>query len=205
MIVTVPEKVIRGRKAVTVGAGSFHSFAVDDNGDVWGWGLNSMGQIGTGYSSHKDGLVQQPKKVRNFKLSKEELGDDVVVQIEGGDKHTLFLLQSGKLYAVGRSNSGQLGLAEDSPAFRNQIDLDFVAEPALVAFPDLDDPIVQISCGLENSSAVTKGGALYSWGQGLQGELGLGDAEEVRTPTSSCAEMVVLGLLVPFPAVLSIP
>ena len=84
---TVPEKVILGthsRKAVTVGAGSFHSFAVDDNGDVWGWGLNSMGQTGTGYSSHEDGLVQQPKKVRN--LSKEELGDDVVVQIEGGDK-----------------------------------------------------------------------------------------------------------------------
>lgn len=180
---TVPEKVTlgtRARKATTVGAGAFHSFAVDDKGNVWGWGLNSMGQTGTGYQSSEDSVVQLPKKVKG--LSKEELNGDRVVQIDGGTHHTLFLTANGSVYACGRSNAGQLGLSEDHEAFKDQVDPDFVAEPALVSFPDPEDPIIQVSCGSHNCAAVTEGGALYSWGQGVQGELGLGDVEEVRTP-----------------------
>ena len=180
---TVPEKVTlggRGRKAVTVGAGDNHSFAVDDKGDVWGWGLNSMGQTGTGWDSADDNVVQLPTKVES--LSKAELGDDVVVQIDGGSHHTLFLTQSGNVYACGRANAGQLGLADDDEAFKDHPNADFISEPSLVKFPDPDDPVVQISCGTHNNAAVTQGGALYTWGQGVQGELGLGDEEEVRTP-----------------------
>ncbi|KAG6807900.1 hypothetical protein H0H92_006078 [Tricholoma furcatifolium] len=179
---TVPEKITlgnRGRKAVKIGAGSWHSFAVDDKGDVWGWGLNSMGQTGTGHGSSDDDVVQLPTKVQ--RLSKEELGGDSVVQIVGGDHHTLFLTAGGKVYACGRSNAGQLGIADDDEALKDREDPEFVAEPVLVTFPDMEDHIVQVSCGSHNNMAVTKGGALYSWGQGTQGELGC-DEEEVRTP-----------------------
>ncbi|TFK71763.1 RCC1/BLIP-II [Pluteus cervinus] len=180
---TVPEKVTlgtRGRKAVAIGAGSYHSFAIDDKGDVWGWGLNSMGQLGTGYESSDDAIVQLPKRVQN--LSKEELGGDVVKYIEGGAHHTLFLTAAGKVYACGRSNGGQLGLADDDVAFKDRIDPDFLPEPALVAFPDSDDPIATVSTGPHYCMAITEAGAMYSWGQGTQSELGAGDEEEIRTP-----------------------
>ena len=180
---TVPEKITletRGRKAVTIGAGAYHSFAVDETGDIWGWGLNSMGQTGTGYESTEDAVVQLPKKVT--RLSKEELDGDVVVHIDGGAHHSLFLLASGKVYACGRSNGGQLGLADDHVAFKENTNDEFIAEPTLVTFPDPDDPVIQISCGAHNNAAVTRGGALYCWGQGVQSELGLGDEEEARTP-----------------------
>ena len=181
---TVPEKVTlgtRARKAVVVGAGAYHSFAVDDKGDVWGWGLNTMGQTGTGYATPKlDDIVQTPQKV--IGLSKDELGGDVVVEIIGGTHHTLFRTEAGKVYGVGRCNAGQLGLAEEDQAYKDRFDPDFVTVPASVTFPDAHDPIVQISCGTHNSAAVTAGGALYSWGQGLQSELGIPDEEEVRTP-----------------------
>ena len=182
---TIPEKITlgtRARKAVIIGAGAYHSFAVDDAGDIWGWGLNSMGQIGTGYKSSEDSVVQLPKKVQ--RLSKKELDGDVVVQIDGGSHHSVFLLASGKVYACGRFNGGQLGLADDDVAFNDRSDpeSEFLAEPALVTFPDPDDPIIQISCGAHNNTAVTSSGALYCWGQGVQSELGLGDEEEARTP-----------------------
>lgn len=164
---------------MVIGAGIYHSFAVDEQGDVWGWGLNTMGQTGTGFSSEDDTLVQLPTKVR--RLSKAELGDDKVVQIAGGEHHTLFLTSAGKVYACGRSNAGQLGLADDDEAFEDRAEADFLSEPVLVTFPDDDDPVVHISVGLHNNMAVTKDGALYCWGQGTQSELGVPDVE-VRTP-----------------------
>jgi regulator of chromosome condensation len=179
---TIPERVTFGtrtRKAVVVGAGAYHSFAVDDRGDVWGWGLNNMGQTGTGTTPRLHNMVQTPRKVVG--LSRDELKDDVVVEIAGGMHHTLFRTEAGKVYGVGLCNAGQLGLAEDDQSYADRFDRNFVTVPALITFPDDQDPIVQISCGAHNSAAVTAGGALYSWGQGLQSELGI-EHEEVRTP-----------------------
>ncbi|KIK67820.1 hypothetical protein GYMLUDRAFT_92496 [Collybiopsis luxurians FD-317 M1] len=173
---TVPEKVaVGGRKgkAKVIGAGSFHSFAVDDNGDVWGWGLNTMGQIGVVPKSTDDFQVQVPVKVEA--VSKEALGGDVVVQISAGEHHSLFLTESGKVFAVGRCNAGQIGLPDDDPAIKDRDDPDFISTPVQVKFPDDDDPVVHISVGIHNNLAVTKDGALYCW------ELGVSDVE-VKTP-----------------------
>ncbi|KAF9450138.1 RCC1/BLIP-II [Macrolepiota fuliginosa MF-IS2] len=190
---TNPEKIslgTRSRKAVTTGAGSYHSFAIDDRGDVWGWGLNNVGQTGTGWSSpDDDNSVLLPQKVEA--LSVENLHSDRVVQVVGGEHHSLFLTESGKVYACGRMESGQLGLDDDHPAivewkkeYAERFDGEvakFLPTPTLVTFPDPDDPVEQISCGLHNNAVVTRGGALYTWGQGTQGELGFPDVE-VRTP-----------------------
>ena len=190
---TQPAKIslaTRSRKGVDVGAGSFHSFAIDNRGDVWAWGLNNWGQTGTGWSSPQSTVILQPKKVEA--LSAENLGSDRVVQVAGGEHHSLFLTREGKVYACGRMDGGQLGLEDDNSAvvdwkleyeknFKEPLP-QFLPEPTLVTFPDMDDPITQVSCGIRNSAAVTRGGALYSWGQGMQGELGCGDEEEVRTP-----------------------
>ena len=183
---TTPEKIAlqsRARKAVVVGAGNYTSFAVDEQGDVWAWGLNNMGQTGTGFTSAAaDSGVGLPKRVVG--LSKSELEGDYVVQIAGGEHHTLFLTAAGKVYACGRSSGGQLGLPEDHPVFQDRVEdhQDLVAVPTLVAFPYDDDPIVSINAGIHNSMAITEDGALYTWGTGPQSELGVIGESEVKTP-----------------------
>ncbi|KAK7054171.1 regulator of chromosome condensation 1/beta-lactamase-inhibitor protein II [Favolaschia claudopus] len=179
---TNPQRVILGNRnlrATVIGAGTYHSFAVDEDGDVWAWGLNTMGQAGTGYASKADDTVEMPKLVR--RLTKEELGGETVVQIAGGEHHTLFLTSDGKVYACGRADGSQLGLAEDDEAFGGDSTREYLPEPVLVTFPDDDDPVVRIDAGLHNNLAITQDGALYCWGQGTQGELGVPD-EEVKTP-----------------------
>lgn len=180
---TNPEKVTlksRSLKAVVVGAGNYASFAVDERGDVWGWGLNSMGQVGAGFDED-DPIVPQPIKVSG--LSQDELGGATVRRIVGGEHHTLFLTTDGRVFACGRANGGQLGLPDLHPAFKEEGYEGFVAEPTLVPFPDPDDPVVHISAGTHNNLAVTEAGALYAWGEGNQGELGVGEDTEAKTPT----------------------
>ena len=162
-----------------IGAGNYHSFAVDDKGDVWGWGLNTMGQTGTGITANTG--VQIPTKV--IGLSKEDLNGESVVEIAGGEHHTLFLTSGGKVFACGRSDGGQLGLPEDDPAFEHRENPDFLSEPVQVKFADDTDPVVHISAGIHNNMAVTEGGALYAWGRGEQGELGVGGDPKASTPT----------------------
>ncbi len=43
----IPSERFENRKILQVAAGDFHSLAVDDTGQVWGWGDNSSGQLGT--------------------------------------------------------------------------------------------------------------------------------------------------------------
>lgn len=187
---TTPERIVIGartNKALYVGAGSYTSFAVDIAGNVWGWGANSTGQTGTGLNEGEDREVQVPKKVVG--LSMTELGgsDEAVIQIAGGDDHTLFLTSHGRVFACGLSIGGQLGLADDDEAFRERAFPDFLVKPALVTFPgdSEDDPVIQISAGTRTSMAITQSGALYMWGEGSQSELGAGqEVEMLKTPTA---------------------
>ncbi|OSX66809.1 hypothetical protein POSPLADRAFT_1128891 [Postia placenta MAD-698-R-SB12] len=181
---TAPRRIVLGRvtqPAVAVGAGENHAFAVDAAGTVWGWGINARGQTGTGYRGAADQVVAAPRRVR--RLDRAALGGATVVQIAGGSHHTLFRTSDGRVYACGIADEGQLGLADDDPAFADRAFPGFLPEPARVAFPDADDPVVHIACGTNNNLAITRDGAMYAWGRQVVGELGLGHDEDVKTPT----------------------
>jgi len=69
---TVPEKITLGNGA-QVASGSYHSFAIDVDGNVWAWGSNHLGRTGTGRNDAADDEVRLPKKVKG--LSRPELGE----------------------------------------------------------------------------------------------------------------------------------
>ena len=143
-----------------------------------------MGQTGTGRESEDDNVVLNPQRIEA--LSPEALGNDArITRIRGGEHHTLFLSSDGRVFACGRSNGGQLGLPKDHAAFKEESYKDFVATPIHVPFPDpeSEDPVVHISAGTHANFAVTAAGALYAWGEGNQGELGIGDDMDAQTPT----------------------
>lgn len=184
---TAPERIIIGRrsnKAWHIGACAYTSFAVDDHGNVWGWGANHCGQTGTGLVNNStDQEIHVPKKV--IGLSSQDFeGEHYIIKITGGDDHTLFLASDGQVYACGLCIDGRLGLAEDDPAFMNRSFRDFLDKPALVTFPDGSDPIVDISAGVRTSMAISSSGVLYMWGEGNQCELGAGKVEVLKVPTA---------------------
>ncbi|KAI4364339.1 hypothetical protein MLD38_020447 [Melastoma candidum] len=125
------------------------------------WGNGDFGRLGHG------GLDSQwrPKPL-------VFLND--VASVSCGGAHTLFLTESGKVYATGLNDYGQLGIPDDKM---------YTVEPTLV--PGLPEGIVQICAGYYHSCAITADGGLYMWGKNTSGQLGLGKkaSEVVSVPT----------------------
>lgn len=107
-----PERLML-KNIVAIGACSYHSFAIDKRGDVWAWGLNTLNQLGV--STNED-TVTMPTKVPS--LSPKALGGARVIQAHGGEHHSLFLLDDGRILGAGRCDGCELGIADDHPSMR---------------------------------------------------------------------------------------
>jgi predicted nucleic acid-binding Zn ribbon protein len=91
-----PEGLV-GIRAIV--AGSFYSFALTEEGDVYAWGSNGCGELGLGDT--EDRLT--PTKVP---------GLGRVRAIAAGGGHSLALTESGEVYTWGLNKHGQLGLGD---------------------------------------------------------------------------------------------
>lgn len=103
------------RNIVAIGAGAYHSFAVNKDGKVYAWGLNSLRQTGVSEDrGGEDDIIQVPTLVDG--LDPSEHGGAKVIQIEGGEHHTIFLFDNGEVWGCGRCDGFQLGLGKEHPA-----------------------------------------------------------------------------------------
>nr|DBA28769.1 TPA: hypothetical protein GDO54_009072 [Pyxicephalus adspersus] len=120
------------------------------------WGDNRFGQLGL--AGHDNEKI--PCTVNDC-LD----GDSGVQKVVCGEMHTLFLLQDGTVLSCGQNFCGQLG--RKSPVSS--------LEPihALEA-----QTITNISCGLNHSVAICSEGNIFTWGNGLHGEIGSGQLSQ---------------------------
>lgn len=114
------------------------------------WGNGDYGRLGLG------NLESQWKPVVCSTF-------DSLRAIACGGAHTLFLTESGRVYASGLNKFGQLGISDDSS---------YIVDPVEVS--GLKKEVKQISAGYNHSCAITEDGELYVWGRNSSGQLGLG-------------------------------
>ncbi|KAK6525061.1 hypothetical protein TWF281_011941 [Arthrobotrys megalospora] len=170
------------KKIVAVGAGSYHSFAVDATGKVWAWGLNQYGQCGIDLEGKtgEDGVaVPKPTVVKSLAKYK-------IVQITGGEHHSAAVTDDGKLLTWGRLDANQLGIkTEDLKSEFTVYDEHgkprFITEPTIV--PGLP-AIAKVACGTHHNIAIDVNGKAHSWGFGENFQVGQGPAgEDILVPT----------------------
>jgi len=164
-------QIVRFRKKVKfsdVFAGSFCTYALrKDSDDVYAWGLNNYGQLGSGSTeSYFNPEIIHP-------LSEIRANANSNIKIAGGQHHSILCDGNGVTYCIGRSEYGRLGLGEKAEE-----------TPLPKKIEGLSDMKVQsIACGEAVSFAVTEDGHLYSWGLGTTLQLGIGDEEDLLVPT----------------------
>lgn len=139
-----------------VAAGSNHTLALRKDGSVWGWGDNSLGQLGDGTRTTRLEPVQVP-------------GLETIRAVAGGYVHSLALDRSGVVWAWGSNLYGQLGASGASESVR----------PRRVAVPR---PVVAVTAGWFFSLAIDDAGQVWAWGRNSRGQLGSGSTADSSQP-----------------------
>ncbi len=126
---------------VDVKCGDWHSLALTSTGEVYAWGDNQFGQIGSGNSRT---LESTPVKLA--------FQGHLIIAISCGSLHSIALTEKGSVFTWGFNNNGQLGLGNT----RN------LSKPKLI---EREWNISKIGCGQIHSLLLTTDGCLYVFGK----------------------------------------
>uniref|UniRef100_A0A8C9FB10 BTB domain-containing protein n=1 Tax=Pavo cristatus TaxID=9049 RepID=A0A8C9FB10_PAVCR len=88
------------KKVIEVACGSHHSMVLTSDGEVYTWGYNNSGQVGSGSTANQP----IPRRVTSC------LQNKVVVNIACGQMCSMAVVENGEVYVWGYNGNGQLGL-----------------------------------------------------------------------------------------------
>ena len=134
------------------------------DGQLWQCGANGVARPCFGHPPTSSCLPQPPI---------------TFVKIACGGSHSLAASADGALFAWGSNTRGQLGTGDDvdraEPAQVSLARASAGAPPSSSARAP-SSAVLRIAAGVAHSAAVTTAGALFAWGDGGDGRLGLSDA-----------------------------
>jgi alpha-tubulin suppressor-like RCC1 family protein len=141
-------------RITAISAGADFSMALTTTGQLYAWGLNSLGDLGAG---------ALPKAFSATPVQVKLPPGQQVTAVSAGDAHTLALTGSGRLYAWGANDAGQLGL-RPSPS-----------QSIPIRVPGIGSGVTAVSAGSESSLAlINQGRTVLAWGDNNSGQLGTG-------------------------------
>ncbi len=145
---------LAGSRVVAIAAGEQFSLALSATGVIYGWGMNTYGQLGN--NSNNGNIVPQVVGATGV------LAGKTIVAIATGANHSLALASDGTLAAWGVGGS----LGDNSTTTR--------LVPTLVTTSGVlaGRTVIAIGGGLQHSLALCSDGTLAAWGANFYGELG---------------------------------
>jgi uncharacterized repeat protein (TIGR02543 family) len=153
-----PLQLMPGRRFTWVAAGWSHSLAIDEFGNMWGWGDGGYGRVG-------DGTTQ-------MRMTPVQVGaGQVWWQVAAGQHHTIALTVNGNGFSWGGGGGGNLGIGVDDTTNRS------VPTPfgtTVSNYPGFDGRWISITAGDMHSAAISASGRAAAWGIRSFGRLGDG-------------------------------
>lgn len=159
-------------KVTAIAAGAFHSCALVEGGDLYCWGQNHYGQLGTG------------DRLRRDYATKIELSD--VRSVACGEAHTCAIRGDDSLWCWGHGGFGETGLGHS---------LDTLAPEQVTGLAGVRLVFASLRTWAEgtprgHTCAIDQNDDLFCWGANWEGQLGVGDTEERTSPAKVDLESV---------------
>ncbi|KAI1348459.1 regulator of chromosome condensation [Xylaria sp. FL0043] len=178
-----PRRVnLRRNKAKYIASGPDHSFAVDQNDNVWAWGLNRYGQAGYARDAGSDNVcLPYPMKIPDL------CGRGVTV-LSGGADHSVAVAAGGQCLAWGRIDGGQLGveLSHEQIQDHTLTRCDERGRPRIclrpVVVPNVGT-VTYVGCGTGHTIFINEEGSAYGAGFGSLGQLGIASQDDATVAT----------------------
>ncbi|XP_050669740.1 RCC1-like G exchanging factor-like protein isoform X1 [Leptidea sinapis] len=177
-------------KITGLAAGRAHTLILTDNEGVYTIGNNAYGQCGR--------KINPKEEYRGSMVSHniKTLGRESIIDVCAGQDHSLFITESGKVYACGWGADGQTGLGK----------FDSQGPPAPVTGDITSEKIVKVASTADCVLALNDRGELFGWGNSEYGQIpmarnqqqvnsayalvnftkGLGKIEDIATGGSYC-------------------
>ncbi|KAJ8478406.1 hypothetical protein OPV22_022133 [Ensete ventricosum] len=174
-----PNTVIR-----QVSCGSVHVVALSEDGLLQAWGYNEYGQLGRGFTS--EGL-QGARILNAYARFLDEPPELVKIrQVACGEYHTAAISEDGDVYTWGLGSMGQLGHCSLQGDDKELLPRRVVALDGIT--------VKDVACGGVHTCALTAQGALYTWGGGQAGQLGLGPQNGFFSCVPNASDMLLRNL-----------
>jgi alpha-tubulin suppressor-like RCC1 family protein len=138
--------------------------AVGVDGQVWCWGGNERGRLGTG--DLLKGMM--PRRAAEGQLFTK-------VSESPGGAFTCGVTTGGRAYCWGDQNGGRLGNGDMG------MSMEYVTSPVAVMG---DRTYIDIAAGGDHACAIATGGAAYCWGYNTRGQLGTGNNTDSAVPVA---------------------
>lgn len=164
-------------KIVNLYANGDHSAALDESGQLYIWGRALVGE-------HDD---DQPRAAfSSLSISQVALGWHHALVLSGGELYTIGAYRHQKCDPTVSEDTvaQQLHLTTTSSTHHESSSVSSLAKGPSIH----GEQVTRIAAGTEHSAMITDSGALYTWGWGEHGQLGLGDTCDQVVP-----QMVNLG------------
>uniref|UniRef100_A0A8C0SA14 RCC1 and BTB domain containing protein 2 n=1 Tax=Canis lupus familiaris TaxID=9615 RepID=A0A8C0SA14_CANLF len=158
---------LSNKQVTEVACGSYHSLVLTSDGEVFAWGYNNSGQVGSGSTANQP----IPRRVTGC------LQNKVVVNIACGQMCSMAVVNTGEVYVWGYNGNGQLGLGSSG----NQ--------PTPCRIAALQGIRIQrVACGYAHTLVLTDEGQVYAWGANSYGQLGTGNKSNQSYPAPVVVE-----------------
>jgi len=167
---------MNGKTITQITAGTYHTCALDNLGQVYCWGENAMGQLGNNSPVYN---INTPTAV-NTTAGTGDMNGKTITHIATGTHHTCALDTLGQVYCWGYASSGQIGDGTTAPQRNTPVAVNTTAGTG-----DMNGKtIAQIATGFFHTCALDTDGRVYCWGDNGWGQLGDNTNTNSTTPVA---------------------
>jgi alpha-tubulin suppressor-like RCC1 family protein len=142
-------------------------------GYLMSFGKGDHGKLGHGQCAHvgcQEGNCTENKMAPTLIAATRDV---VFRKIDSLSTHSIAITANGEAMAWGNGDKYRLGHGSSAKEYT----------PRTIEFLSLKGQVCDLACGLGHTLALMESGELFAWGNGSNGRLGLGDANDRSSPT----------------------